>query len=167
MTHSTIKLQRQQESDRILTRLKETLPSILARYAVDAAYVYGSVARGTVMPFSDVDIALLLNENLPSYERLKLELTIQGDIEAASSLYPVDVRSINEAPLLVQGRIVQEGILLYEADRARRVAFEVATRKRYFDFAPVARRLGKAFLHKVHQEGLLYGRSGNPGHDSQ
>jgi predicted nucleotidyltransferase len=153
MTNSTIKLQRQQDSNRILTRLKEMVPSILARYPVDAAYVYGSVARGTVMPFSDVDIALLLNEYLPSYERLKLELTIQGDIEAASSPYPADVRSINEAPLLIQGRVVQEGILLYEGDRARRVAFEVATRKRYFDFAPVARRLQKAFLHKVHGDG--------------
>jgi predicted nucleotidyltransferase len=164
---STIKSQRQQESDRTLTQLKETVPSILARYPVDAAYVYGSVARGTMLPFSDVDIALLLSEELSPYERLKLELTIQGDIEAASNLHPVDVRSINEAPLLVQGRVVQEGILFHEGDRARRVAFEVATRKRYFDFAPVARRLQESFLHKVHQEGLSYGRSRNPGHDSQ
>ena len=95
-----------------------------------------------------------------------MELTIQGDIEAAWGLSPVDVRAINEAPLTVQGRIVQQGVLLYERDRARRVAFEVATRKRYFDFAPVARRLRDAFLQRVHREGLLYGIShpaGEPG----
>jgi predicted nucleotidyltransferase len=154
---SAIKAQRRQESGRILARLREVLPAVLARYPVDAAYVYGSVARGTVMPFSDVDIALLLTTSLPPYERLKLELTIQGDVEAAFGLSPVDVRAINKAPLLVRGRIVQEGILLYERDRARRVAFEVATRKRYFDFAPTARRLRDAFLKRVHEKGLLHG----------
>jgi hypothetical protein len=47
--------------------------------------------------------------------------------------------------------------LLYERDRARRVRFEVMTRKQYFDFAPVARRLRKAFLEHVREDGLLYG----------
>lgn len=154
---SNVMAQRQQEAGRIRTRLGEGLPSVLARYPVDAAYVYGSVARGTVTPFSDVDVALLLTTPLPPYEQLKLELTIQGEIEAASGLSPVDVRAINQAPLMVQGRIVQEGVLLYERDRARRVAFEVATRKRYFDFAPAARRLRDAFLQRVHRKGLLHG----------
>ncbi len=154
---SRVKAQRQQEADCILARLREALPSILARYPVDAAYVYGSVARGTVTPFSDVDIALLLATPVPPYERLNMELTIQGDIEVSCGLSPVDVRAINEAPLTVQGRIVQQGILLYEGHRGRRVAFEVATRKRYFDFAPVARRLRDAFLQRVHREGLLHG----------
>jgi predicted nucleotidyltransferase len=156
-TQSTIRAQRQRESSRIVARLRRALPSTLARYPVDAAYVYGSVARGTMTPFSDVDIALLLTTHLPPYERLRLELTIQGEIEAACGFSPVDVRAINQAPLLVQGRIVQEGILVYDRDRARRIAFEVATRKRYFDFAPVARRLRDAFLQQVHREGLLHG----------
>jgi len=151
-----IKAQRRQEANRIITRLGEVLPSILAQYPVDAAYVYGSVARGTVTPFSDVDIALLLTNPLLPYEGLKVELAIQGDIEAACGLSPVDVRAINEAPLTVQGRILQQGILLYEGHRGRRVAFEVTTRERYFDFAPVARRLRDAFLQRVHREGLLH-----------
>jgi len=152
-----VKVQRRQEANRIITRLGEVIPPILARYPVDAAYVYGSVARGTVTPFSDVDIALLLTNPLPPYEGLKVELAIQGDIEAACGLSPVDVRAINEAPLTVQGRIIQQGILLYERDRGRRIGFEVATRKRYFDFAPGARRLRDVFLQRVHREGLLHG----------
>lgn len=154
---STVKAQRQQETHRILARLREVIPSILTQYPVDAAYAYGSVARGTMTLLSDVDIALLLHTPMSSYERLKLELTIQGDIESISGFSPVDVRIINQAPLLVQGRIIQEGVLLYEQDRARRIAFEIAARKRYFDFAPVARRLQNVFLERVHKEGLLYG----------
>ncbi len=152
-----VQTKRQLEAQRILTRLREVAPSIVAPYPVDAAYVYGSVARGSVTPLSDVDIALLLSDALPPYERLMLELNIQGEIETADGLPAVDVRAIDEAPLMVRGRILEQGILIYERDHTRRVAFEVATRKRYFDFAPVARRLRDAFLERVHREGLLYG----------
>ncbi|MDY7075770.1 MAG: nucleotidyltransferase domain-containing protein [Chloroflexota bacterium] len=142
----------------MLALLRQVLPSVLPQYPVEAAYVYGSAARGTMTSFSDVDIALVLHESFSSYNRLMLELDIQGVIEAAiGKMKPtsVDVRAINDAPLTVRGRIVQEGVLLYERDRSRRVAFEVETRKRYFDFAPVARRLRDAFLQHVHKEGLL------------
>jgi len=156
-TQSTVMANRQEEAGRILTQLRDALPSILAEYPVEAAYVYGSVARGTVTPFSDVDIALVLQEPLPSYDQLVLEFTVQGAIEDALGLLPVDVRVINMAPVMVRGRIVQHGVLLYERDRVHRVAFEVATRKRYFDFAPVAHRLRDAFLQRVYREGLFYG----------
>lgn len=152
-----IKSQREQQAARLRTQLQQTVPPVLAGYPVEIAYIYGSVARGAVTPFSDIDIALVLSEPRPPYERLMCEFAIQADIEAASGLTDVDVRAINEAPLLVRGKVIQQGILLYERDRARRVAFEVQTRKLYFDFAPVARRLAAAFLDKVHREGLLYG----------
>jgi predicted nucleotidyltransferase len=154
--HSIAKA-RQHEASRIIDNLSEVLSSVLAEYPVDVAYVFGSVARGTVMPFSDVDVALVLSAVLPPYERLILELEIGAAIEDASGLRGLDVRAINEAPLLVRGEVVQEGIRLYERDRARRVTFELETRKRYFDFEPVARRLQAAFLDKIHREGLLYG----------
>ncbi len=156
-TQDDVRTQRKQASDRSVARLKAHVPAILARYPVDAAYVYGSLVRGVATPFSDVDIALVLGERLPPYERLVLELTIAGEIEDTLGVRPVDVRVINEAPLVVRGRVVQEGILLYERDHLRRVVFEVQTRKQYFDFAPVARRLRDAFLRRVHQKGLLHG----------
>lgn len=150
-----IREERRQNAEQVMARLERCLPAILAGYPVDAAYVYGSVARGTATPLSDVDIALLLAEPCAPYDRLKLALTIQGEIETRCDL-PVDVRAINDAPLMVQGRVVQQGHLVYEGDRARRIHFEVMTRKQYFDFAPVARRLQEAFLERVRQDGLRY-----------
>jgi predicted nucleotidyltransferase len=147
---------RRQKSEQIISLLEQRLPALLGQYPVDAAYVYGSIARGTATPLSDIDIALLLTHAVSPYDRLKLELTIQGDIATMSDLISIDVRSINDAPLMVQGRIVQEGKLIYERDHARRVNFEVMTRKRYFDFAPTARRLQNAFLDRVHEDGILY-----------
>lgn len=156
-TQQEIKARRRRESKRVLARLKEVLPAVLAKHPVVAAYAHGSVARGTMTSLNNVDIALLLSTSRQPYEGLKLELTIQAEIEDASGLSPVDVRAINSAPLMVQGRVVEKGVLLYEGDRAGRIAFEVMTQKRYFDFAPVDRRLRKAFLERVRREGLLRG----------
>ena len=149
--------ERQQQASQIMACLRAIIPAILTRYPVDAAYVYGSVARGTVTPFSDVDVALVLSESPPPYERLMLELDIQAAIEDASGVSEADVRAINEAPLSVRGKVVQQGVLVYERDRARRVSFEVQTRKRYFDFAPAAQRLRTAFLDRIHRKGLFRG----------
>jgi hypothetical protein len=148
---------RRQAAAQIMDRLRAVVPAVLAGYPVDAAYVYGSVARGTVMPFSDVDVALLLTEVPPPYECMKLEFDIQAAIEDASGLTNLDVRTINDAPLSVQANVVQDGILVYDGDHDRRVTFEVYTRKMHFDFAPVAKRLSAAFLDKIRREGILHG----------
>ncbi len=152
-------VQRRREAEALVARLRKVLPPILSLHPVLAAYVYGSVARGTATPLSDLDLALVLSTDLDGYDRLMLELTIQADIEDALGFSPVDVRAINKAPLMVKGQIIQYGILVHEQDHDALAAFEVATRKRYFDFAPVARRLQEAFLKDVHEKGILRGRS--------
>jgi uncharacterized protein len=150
---------RRQGAEALLARVRAVLPCVLEGRPVVAAYVYGSVAAGTMTPRSDLDVALVLGTTLDPYERLLLELAIQAEVEDALQAVPVDVRAIDEAPLMVRGKIVQTGVLVYERDRRARVAFEVETRKRYFDFAPSARRLRAAFLQHVREKGLSHGRS--------
>lgn len=158
--------QRQARSIQILAKLREQLPSVLAPHPVVAAYVYGSVARGQVLPTSDVDLAVITDPlQLSPYASLELELSIQADIEEADrratatedGLPDIDVRIINNAPLTVRGRILQEGILVYDGNHRARVDFEVTTRRRYFDFAPIQRQLRKARMEHIHQEGILNG----------
>jgi predicted nucleotidyltransferase len=158
-TQTDIRQQRQARAARLVARVREVVPDVLRRYPVIAAYVYGSAARGTMLETSDLDIALVLAQTLPPYDRLQLELKIQADVEDALGFMPVDVRAIDEAPLMVRGTVVQTGLRVYEGDHDRRVAFEVATRMRYFDYAPSARRLQQAFLDHVHKEGILGHRS--------
>lgn len=153
------RLERQQHAADITARLKAVVPKVLAKYPVEIAYLHGSVARGTPLPTSDVDIALVLSELPPPYERLKLELAIQAALEDACQLRNLDVRTINYAPIMVQGPIVQEGILLYSRDKARRVAFEVLTRSKYFDYRPTAERMQQAFLDHIRREGLSRGQT--------
>ena len=167
--------QRRARSARIVDRMREILPQALATHPIAAAYVFGSVARGTATPMPDVDIALVIEPlTQSSYDQLKLELSIQADAEDAAcavaraagteadavdpnELTEIAVRIINNAPLTVRGHILHEGVLVYEGNHQARVDFEVATRKRYFDFAPVAKRLQEALLDHVHREGILNG----------
>lgn len=158
-TQSDVRSERRQHAAEIITRLKACVADVLAKYPVEIAYLHGSVARGHPLPASDIDIALLVSELPPPYERLILELNIQAALEDASHLSNLDVRIINQAPLMVQGRIVQEGILLYSRDKGRRVDFEVLTRQKYFDYRPVAERMQHAFLDYLRKEGLSHGQS--------
>ena len=154
-----IRIERQRRATQIIDRLKACLADVLAGYPVEMAYLYGSVARGRPLPSSDIDIALMFTERLMPYQRLTLELDVQAALEEACGLTGLDVRSINHAPLTVQGQIVQEGLLLYERDRDRRIAFEASIRRKYFDYQPTAERMQRAFLDHVRRKGLTGGRS--------
>ena len=156
-----IQLERQQHAAEITARLKAHASEVLAQFPVDMAYLHGSMARGCPLPTSDVDVALVLSELPSPYERLTLELKIQAALEDASGLSNLDVRTINQAPVMVQGPIIQEGTLLYSRDKDRRITFEILTRKKYFDYQPIAARMEQAFLNHIRQKGLSRGQAKN------
>ena len=83
----------------------------------------------------------MLSETVAGYKRLQLELAIQADLEDVCALASIDVRALNDVPLLVQGRFIQEGVRIYEKDKVARVTYEVMTRKKYFDYLPLAQRV--------------------------
>jgi predicted nucleotidyltransferase len=146
----------------MLSRLEAAMPGILIGKPVMLAYLYGSTADGSRLPFSDVDIALVLAPDCPlsAYERMQLELDLAAEIERLCDIRETDVRSIDAAPLTVQGMVVSEGILLYSRDEEFRIQYEVHTRKLYFDFLPVMEMMRAAFFNHVQQEGLASGKAG-------
>ena len=133
--------------DQVAPQLRAVLPRILAERPVLAAYLYGSVAEGYARSDSDVDVALVLTagHGLSPYQRMLVELGIAAEIEDGCGLREVDVRSINDAPLVVQGAIMTEGILVYDRNEAARADYEVVTRKMYFDFLPVVKMMREAY----------------------
>ncbi len=141
-------------ADRLASDLRGVLPGILEHEPVSLAYLYGSVTTGRMHPFSDIDIALLVDEGLSPLERLKLTLRIQLDVADQCDLSNADVRIINDAPLIFQGRVVCDGLLIYARDEQERIEFETATRLRYFDYQPVHRRLQDAFFADLLERGL-------------
>lgn len=145
------------ERDAVISQLRAALPGILeGQMAIMLAYLYGSVAEGCPLPDSDIDVALVLRlgHGLSPYQRMLLELDIGAEIEAACG-WPemqLDVRSINDAPITAQGTVVTEGVCVYSRDEDFRVDWETSTRKRYFDFEPVARMMQRAYFEHMAEE---------------
>ena len=152
----------QDMASRIMAGLRLRLPDILKHRPILLAYAYGSVAAGCPTPLSDVDISLILSPDcgLDAYQRFMLELEIAAEIETHCGIQNADVRSINDAPLRVQGQVVTRGRLLYSKNTDFRVTYEVRTRKRYFDFQPVLAMMREAYFARLEadlREKALYG----------
>lgn len=114
--------------------------AVLPRAGVAAAYLYGSAARGETTSLSDVDIALLFAEDLNEKARRDLIVELASELARAGAGERLDVRDIDELPLVIQGRILGEGRLARSNDDVRRVRFETFVRMLYFDFLPFHRR---------------------------
>ncbi len=140
--------------DGLVSKLQHALPRILDGLPVRLAYLYGSSATGQVTPFSDVDLALVVDADLSPLERLKLTLSVQLDLADNCDITNADVRIINDAPLVLQGKVVCEGILVFSIDDQERVAFETTTRLRYFDYQPIHRDLQNAFFADLRERGF-------------
>lgn len=100
---------------------------------VNAVYLFGSVARGTHRETSDVDLGVLLARPPVGFAGLQLDL--EGQLEAALRRR-TQVVVMNKAPVDLVHRILRDGRLVFEADHAARVAFEVKARNEYFDLLP-------------------------------
>lgn len=109
---------------------------------VVCVYLFGSVARGTAGPGSDLDIAVLY-ENLPPPTLAGSGVALGAELEAAIG-FPVDLVVLNRAPVDLVHRVLRDGILLVERDRNARVLFEVSARNAYFDLKPHLDRYRRA-----------------------
>ena len=118
-----------QEIERQVVQMCGAQPGIVA------VYLFGSVARGTDRPSSDVDVAVLFEQPPPArLDGPRLEL--EGELERVLGRR-VDLVVLNQAPADLRVRVLRDGHLLLERDRSRRIAFEVRTRNEAFDLAPM------------------------------
>jgi predicted nucleotidyltransferase len=145
-------------SNDLIETLRRYVPQIVQELPVQLVYLHGSAARGEATPSSDVDIAIVCDEEVSPHGRLRLMLDVSAELYRQAGIVEADVRVINDAPLVFRGRVACEGILLYARDKARQIEFEMRTRDEYFDYLPFHRRLQDAFLENVRERGLLYGR---------
>jgi len=120
----------------IETRLRTVLSS--ADDNVLAAYLFGSVARGSANDASDVDVGILLRE-APAGRLNDLPLSLEGELERELG-WIVQVVVLNDAPPDLVHRVMRDGRLLLDRDPSARIRFEVRLRGLYFDLLPVLNR---------------------------
>lgn len=114
-----------------------------------AVYLFGSAARGSLTPKSDIDIAMLFEENA---ERIDI-VSLMADLSGAVGR-DVDVVILNRAEPRLYHEIVRTGKILFEKNRRYRILREVKNRKLYEDY----RRLHAIYMRGMRAE---YGQQGH------
>ena len=105
-----------------------------ARGAI-AAYLFGSVARGEAGATSDVDLGVLFAADPPATLKAP-QFALEAEMERLLRA-PVQVVALNRASADLVHRVLRDGRLVLDRDRAARIRFEVRSRNQYFDMAQV------------------------------
>jgi predicted nucleotidyltransferase len=105
---------------------------------LSTVYLYGSRARGTDGPESDVDLGVLFAA--PQPPRLGGPADRIADDLGRLLRREVQVVDLARAPADLVHRVLRDGVLVLEADRSARVRFEVDRRREYLDLLPVLQR---------------------------
>ncbi len=126
------------------TAIAETVRRVMIANQTDivAAYVFGSRAQGTARRTSDVDVAVLFAQPpAPALDGPAGRLQRALERELATT---VDFVTLDTAPADLVHRVLRDGLLVYEGDRQRRIAFETKKRAEYLDLLPHLRRYRRA-----------------------
>lgn len=118
--------------------LIDSLRGALAGEECVAAWLFGSRARGDASARSDVDVAVLFGRPRPTTLDA-LPTHLHGALERAANAQ-VDLVILDGADPDLIHRVLRDGVLLADKDRAKRIAFEVRSRNLWFDLEPVRRR---------------------------
>lgn len=138
----------------VMNALRRELQPVLEDRGVIAAYLFGSWAREEATENSDIDLGVFLHDSPAlSAEWPPEDIALEGLLAARTSL-PVEVHVLNDAPLSISGRVLEEGFLLYCGDEVARVRLEVAIRGQYLEFKPRLAELRKARLRAFAERGL-------------
>lgn len=138
-----------QKFHNIKKKLYQVAPALFGESPVLFAYVYGSYTKGAAHAFSDLDVAVYV-EGLDVKGCLELELSLGLIIdEKLDHMVQADVRVLNRLPLVLKGRILSEGELIYSIAEDQRVEFETQVRRAYFDFLPVIFQYRDAYRQKL------------------
>ncbi len=116
----------------IIKQLKKIIPDVVDQFdAIEMFYLFGSHASGNASTDSDVDVAVVVDENTYRYNPLV-------DLEVALLLEdrlckPVDVVVMNRVSAILQHEVLSVGKRLFERSPQRRSAFELRSFKEYLD----------------------------------
>ncbi len=112
---------------------------------VDVAYIFGSFLERS--DFSDVDLALLLSEELPPYQRFKFAMKVARVLERrVKPRLEFDIKLLNYSPVEFQHEVLKKGVVVFSKDDVKRVEYESRLLSTYLDFKEMYAWLDRKFL---------------------
>lgn len=134
---------------------------LASRPEVQLGYLFGSTARKQTHRQSDLDLAVLVDQE--QYRRLDREApwgylaSLNSALMGLLQRNDIDLVLLHLAPTLLRHEVVRRGQLLFCRDEKVRVDFEVDTRRTYLDTQHL-RHIQRAYLYADIEQGR-FGRS--------
>ncbi len=113
---------------------------------VELAVLFGSAASGRAHATSDVDIAVFAPGSTVD-ERRDIDVALMR-----CSTRPVDVIFLNDAPPLLRFEVARDGHLIFERTAGSWVRERARAMIDWWDWAPIARRMGRAAIARLRKE---------------
>jgi len=110
--------------------IRETV-QILDTAPVEFAYLFGSMASGQQTRFSDVDLAVHLEEGA---DVIQQTMDLYDRIGKVFEPVKLDLVILNSAPISLSGRILTKSRLIYDRAPFRRHIYESLTLRMFWDF---------------------------------
>jgi hypothetical protein len=141
-----------------LSRVQKELTEYFAiQQDVLLAYLFGSQARRTAHPASDIDIAVLLAGQPDETQCFDSRMRLLGGLIEILRTNDVDVAILNHASASLRYRVLRDGALLFCRNHDRLIDFRLRTINEYLDFKPMLERHEMAILEKARKGELLNG----------
>lgn len=131
--------------NKILSEVKEIL---IGQSEIEFAFLFGSFAKNEDTDLSDIDIAIYQTKHKSKYETRMFEFEIEAKLTERIPMQIFDVRSLNNAPIVVIGKIINEGKIIFTRDETFLTDFIVQNRLKYMDYMIVY----KPLLEKRYEE---------------
>jgi predicted nucleotidyltransferase len=120
--------------DNILQLIPKAVDYLQSYDDVLFAYLFGSLAKGSAAPLSDVDIAVYLSER-DNYSEKKVE--ILGSLNDIMETDKIDLVILNTAPLSLEMKILENKTILVDKDTFFRHRYESIVIRKYLDFSVI------------------------------
>jgi predicted nucleotidyltransferase len=111
-------------------------PVFAAEPRVAVAWLFGSVARGTMRSDSDVDVGVVFVAGLAAAERERILVDLSSRLEASTSPHPIEVVALEDQGWVFVHRALVDGKRIVVHDEERRIEFEANAHVRYLDWKP-------------------------------
>ena len=134
------------QKDKSMTLMKQITSLCKNQPSIIAAYLFGSQAKGTAQQKSDIDVAILLDDQTGGIFDL-LSFIVEAETTTGRQ---VDIVVLNTASEVLKYQVRKHGTLLFDKKPEARKIFEIKSRKYFEDFL---------YLHKKYTNKVLYGRS--------
>ena len=137
----------------VTDRIPDIVEEVSKDSAVVALFSFGSLAKGTLRPLSDLDFAVLVSNNLDPTERFEKHLNLIGLFNQVLKTEEIDLVLLNDISRGFSYKVIFSGRLLYCSNRPELDDFMEKTVKFDLDFKFFRDEFDRVFLEGIGYHG--------------